>query len=131
MKTILKVEFYVFGLLCLIPGGLLLLAPGRFLGAIGWAPIDPLLSRLLGSALLGMVWMVWRGTQRKDRHLIFSLVELFFIFTLLGSVGLLRHLLIANWPFKVWALFAVLAIFSLIWVSAWLSLKKDLRSMPD
>ena len=125
MQLLKKIVYYMYGLLGLFFGMGLLLAPGRFLGVVGWAPVDPLLSRLLGAALLGMAWMAWRMVRSTDHHLVSLGVEMFLIFNLLGSIGLLRHLLVANWPFMVWALCVVLLVFSLIWVMVWFSLRKD------
>ena len=43
------------------------------------------------------------------------LLEMELVFTVLGCVGLLRHLLRANYPLMVWLLFAVLAAFAVAW----------------
>jgi hypothetical protein len=45
-----------FGLLMLIP-------PGRPLTLLGWAPIDPMISRLLGAALLALGWSSFLKTR--------------------------------------------------------------------
>jgi hypothetical protein len=37
------------------------------------------------------------------------------IFTVFGSVGLLRHLLKAWYPWYVWFVFAVLLVFAIAW----------------
>jgi hypothetical protein len=34
----------------------------------------------------------------------------------LGSAGLLRHLLIAGYPWYVWTMFAVLTVFAIAWI---------------
>lgn len=124
MKTFHKAIFYVYGVLCLGTGALLLAAPGRFLGFFGWAPIDPLLSRVLGAALLSMAWGAWRVVRAGETKAGQTLVEVFFAFTALSSVGLLRHLLVANYPFMVWFLCAVMVIFGLLWAVVWFQLRK-------
>jgi hypothetical protein len=123
MKTFQKITFYVFGAFCLGFGAGLLLVPGRFLGLVNWAPIDPLLSRLMGAALLALTWLDWRVIRTADLTLVSTGVEVFFITSLLGSIGLLRHLLIANYPAYVWILAIGLLIFSVIFAILWLSLK--------
>ena len=64
-----KATFLIHAIVSVLFGAPLLLAPGRFLGLFDWAPIDPLTSRLLGSALLALGWgsyRSWRSTTWKD-----------------------------------------------------------------
>lgn len=124
MKTFHIAILYIFGILCLVTGCLLLVIPGRFLGFFGWAPVDPLLTRVFGAALLGMMWGCWRVVRSREVKTATTLAEIFFVFTILGSVGLLRHLLIAYYPFMVWFLWAVLLILGLLWAVIWLQLRK-------
>ena len=116
MSKALKYTFLVHAIVALLFGALLLLAPGRFLGIFGWQPVDPLLTRLLGAALLALAWGSWRGWQATERAQVTPLIEMETIFTVLGSAGLLRHLLIAGYPWYVWTLFAVLAVFAVAWI---------------
>ena len=124
MNTFQKGSFYLFGILCLVVGVLLLLAPGRFLGTIQWAPVDPLISRMLGAALLGMSWGAWQALHSESTKLVYVLSEIFLIFTFLSSLGLLRHLVKTHWPFLVWGLFIALALFALDWVLILFQLRK-------
>jgi hypothetical protein len=92
--------------LCGLP---LLVAPGRLLTMLGWAPIDPILSRILGAALMAFAWLLfraWQGSPADTR----PVLEVQVGFTVLACLGLLRHLLVARYPGLVWALFAVLAL---------------------
>ncbi len=43
------------------------------------------------------------------------LVEMEVIFTVFGSVGLLRHLIKAWYPWYVWFVFVVLLVFAIAW----------------
>jgi hypothetical protein len=70
-------------------GGLLLAGPGRFLGWFGWAPIDPIISRLLGAALLALAWGSYRGWRAVERAQVAILIELEAVFCVLASLGLL------------------------------------------
>jgi hypothetical protein len=110
MSKSLKYTFLIHVVVSLIFGAALLLAPGRFLGLFGWAPIDPLLSRLLGAALLALAWSSYRGWGASSYEQVSVLVEMEVIFTVFGSVGLLRHLLKAWYPWYVWFVFAVLLV---------------------
>jgi len=114
MSRALKVTFVVHGIVAVVIGAPLLLAPGRFLGWIGWAPVDPLISRLLGAAILGLGWSSFRGLGALpgERRI---LIETELAFTVLGCAGLLRHMLKWTYPWFVWLTFAVLAAFAVAW----------------
>lgn len=119
----LRVLFPVHAVIALVSGATLLLAPGRFLDWVGWAPVDPLLTRLLGAALLALAWSSFRGWRAKERSQVAILIEAEVIFTVLSCAGLLRHLLTSSYPLLVWGLFAVLLVFAIAWVVA--LLQKD------
>ena len=112
MRKALRYTFLAHGVVAVLCGAPLLLAPGRFLGWIGWGPIDPILSRLLGAALLALAWSSYRGATATDSPLS-GLIELEAVFTVLGCVGLLRHLIAARYPAMVWITFAVFAVFAI------------------
>jgi len=118
MSKMLKTTFLSHAVVAGIPGLLLLIIPGRFLLALGWAPIDPVLSRVLGAAFLALAWSSFQGWRRASQAEIRTLVELELAFTTLACVGLLRHLLFARWPFVIWLLFAVFALYTLAWAAA-------------
>jgi hypothetical protein len=124
MSSFLKSTFLVFGVLCLLAGAALLLAPGRSLGLLGWEPVDPLLTRLLGAALLGMAWGAWRVFRKAEKPQVSLLVELFCVFSALSTLGLVRHLVSAPYPLMVWILSALTLLFAILWAYHWLKLKK-------
>jgi hypothetical protein len=115
MSKSLKYTFLIHVVVSLIFGAALLLAPGRTLGIFGWTPIDPLISRLLGAALLALAWSSYRGWGASSYEQVSVLVEMEVIFTVFGSVGLLRHLLKAWYPWYVWFVFAVLLVLAIAW----------------
>jgi len=116
MAKELKYAFLIHAVVALVFGAPLLIMPGHFLAWFGWAPVDPILSRVLGAALLALAWSSYRGWRAKERAQVSVLLEMEVAYTVLGAIGVLRHLLVANYPWPVWLLFAVLAIFALVWL---------------
>jgi hypothetical protein len=122
MSKSLRTTFLVHTVVGLIFGLPMLLAPGRLLTWVSWRPIDPIISRLLGAALLALAWSSFRAWQLDDRARASLLLELEAAFTVLGCVGLLRHLLFASYPVLPWLVFAITALFALAWIAALLGL---------
>jgi hypothetical protein len=116
MSKALKSTFLVHALIAAAGGAVLLLIPGRFLLWLGWAPIDPIMSRLLGAALLALAWSSFQGWRARGWADVATLIQVEAVFTVLACVGLLRHLLFGRWPLMVWLLFAVLAAFAVAWI---------------
>ena len=116
MSKQLRYTFLVHAVVALVLGLPLLLAPGRFLNAIGWAPVEPILGRLLGAATLALAWGSFRGWRATDRSQVAIVVEMDVVYTVLGCIGLLRHLTIAHYPAVVWLTFVVLAAFAVAWI---------------
>ena len=131
MSKSLKYTFLVYAIFCLVVGIPLLLAPGKALGVLGWKPIDPLITRILGAALLGMGWASWKGFHFTSMKQAALLVEMNLIFAALSCVGLLRHLLKAWYPWYVWADLVILGIFGLLWVYHLVSGIRKGESAPD
>jgi hypothetical protein len=116
MPKALKTTFLIHAVVSVVGGLLLLAIPGRTLQFFGWAPVDPILSRVLGAALVALGWSSFRGWQATERAQVQVVVELEAAFTALACVGLLRHLLFSRYPLMVWLLFAVFFIFAVAWI---------------
>jgi putative effector of murein hydrolase len=114
----LKVIFLVHAVVSALLGVLFLVIPGRFLGWFGWAPIDPIISRLLGAALIALAWSSYRGWRAAERAQVAILIELEAVFCVLASLGMLRHLVMGSWPWYAWLLFAGFAGFAVAWLYA-------------
>jgi len=116
MSKALGTTFLVHGIVFVLVGAALLLVPGRLLLELGWAPIDPIVSRLLGAALLGLAWSSFRGWRATERSQVAIVLEMEAAFAVLGSAGLLRHLLTGGWPLIVWVVLVVLLAFAVAWI---------------
>ena len=119
MSRLLRVLFPVFAVLALLVGVPLLLAPGRFLDIFGWAPVEPILDRILGSALIALAWASWRAGRSRDAALVILIAETNAAFCTLGAAGILRHVISpAHYPLMVWTVLVVLAAFAVLWLLA-------------
>jgi hypothetical protein len=125
MTGFAKTLFFVFMIICLITGLPLLVIPGRFLGIFKWAPVEPMIVRLLGAALLSFSWGSWKSLRATNLRQTLLFVEMLVILCLFGAIGWFRHLLIAYyWP-GIWAVAILLLVFGLLWVFVRLALGKS------
>jgi hypothetical protein len=127
MSKALKLTFIIHAVVGALVGALLLFVPVRFQQWIGWetflqratwAGSDPVVSRLLGAALVALAWSSFRGWRADERAQVNTLVEMEAVFTVLGCLGLLRHLLFGHLPMPAWIVFAILALFAIAWVAS-------------
>jgi hypothetical protein len=116
MTKALRTTFLVHSIVFVLVGAALLLFPGRVLVLLNWTPIEPIVVRLLGAALLGLAWSSYRGWRATQRSQVAIVLELEAAFAVLGCIGLLRHLLTSRWPLIVWVVFAVLLAFAVAWI---------------
>jgi hypothetical protein len=125
MSKELKYAFLVHAVMTVVFGALLLIIPGRFLEAIGWAPIDPIASRILGAAMLALAWSSFRGWQARERARVALLVELEAAFCILACVGMGRHLFRrVSYPAWPWIFFGLFAAWAIVWVVLWVRERK-------
>jgi hypothetical protein len=115
MSRGLRMLFLVHMAVALVFGVPLLLIPGRMLQWLNWAPIDPVVSRVLGAALLALGWSSFRGWQLMGKRDVRLLVEMEAAFTGLACVGMGRHLFFASYPLFPWLVFALFLLFFLAW----------------
>lgn len=119
MSRVLKITLIIHIIFAVLFGVPLLGMPGRFLGWLGWAPVDPLLSRMFGAALLGLGWLDYRTLRLNSRPAAQPLIEAGILLCGLASVGLAWNMLGAGWPWYVWAVLGTFIAFTLLWVWNW------------
>ncbi len=118
MSTSTRSTFALHSIVALVFGLPLLIAPGRVLNVLDWAPIDPILTRMLGAALLALAWGSFRGWRAEEWDKVEYLVELEIIFTVLSAVGIIRHLLNDGFPWYIWTILVILLLFAIAWIIA-------------
>jgi hypothetical protein len=118
MSKSLRTVFLIHAVVGVIFGVPMLIAPGRILIWLGWSPIDPVVSRLLGAALLALAWSSFRGWGAEDRARVALLLETEAVFTVLGCIGLLRHLLFFAYPVPPWIVLVIMALFAAAWIAS-------------
>lgn len=116
MSKSLKYTFLVHVVVAAIFGLPMLIIPGGFLEIFDWRPIDPLITRVTGAALLGFAWASYRGWRSAGFDQVRLIVEAEALFCVLAAVGLGRHLLVGSWPWYVWMIFIIYAIFAAAWI---------------
>ena len=120
MSKLLKVTLVVHIVLAVGLGLPLLGLPGRFLGWLGWAPVDPLISRMFGAALLGLGWLDLRTLRSNSRQAAQGVIEAGILFCGLAAAGMARNMLGAAWPWYTWAVLGIYVLLAGLWIVNWL-----------
>ena len=116
MSKSLRNTFLVHAVVAVLAGLPMLIVPGRWLDVFGWMPIDPIMTRLVGAALLALGWGSFRGWRAAVRGDVEILIQVEAVFTVLSTLALLRHLTGGSWPWYVWAMFIVFLLFAIAWI---------------
>jgi hypothetical protein len=120
VSKLLKVSFVVHIVLAVAFGLPLLAMPGRFLGWFGWAPVDPLISRMFGAALLGLGWLDLRTLRSSSRQAAQPVIEAGIVFCGLAAAGMLWNMRSADWPWYAWTVLASYVVLAALWVWNWI-----------
>jgi len=134
----LRTTFLVHMIFAAIFGITLFLIPGRTLTLLGWVPemiqipqtelsapgtifVDPVISRVLGAALLGLAFSSFQGWRAQKWGEVALLVELEFVFCTLGVIAFLGGWYHMNraMPLIGWVIMVILMSFALIWGFSW------------
>lgn len=109
---------FVVDILFAIP---LLLIPETILPFFGWAVVDPITSRLVGAALLGI------GTESLlGRNASLEVYRAMLNLKLLWGTGALLGItlgIIQGAPITAWLLLAIFSLFTIVWLYYWLKLR--------
>lgn len=116
MSKSLRYTFLIHAVVAVLMGLPLLVGPGRWLDLFGWAPIDPIMARLFGAALIALGWGSYRGWRAAARSDVEILIQVEAIFTVLCSLAILRHLVVGSWPWYVWVMFIAFVLFAIAWI---------------
>jgi hypothetical protein len=134
----LRATFLVHMIVALVLGAALLLVPGRTLSLLGWVPeqvqfpvqskgivlaapgtslVDPVITRLLGAALLALGFSSFLGWRAGRREQVKLLVQTEFVFCVVGIVAILSGLftLLRPMPAIGWVIAAILLVFAVLW----------------
>jgi hypothetical protein len=99
----------------------LIVAPGPFLGLLGWSCVDPISARLVGAALAGIGVQSWIG--RDDGPDAFrAMLNLKVIWSGTATAGIVASQLDGG-PAMGWVFAAVFAAFHAVWVKYRLALR--------
>jgi hypothetical protein len=130
----LSITFFIHMIVSGILGAALWLIPGRTLSLLGWVEemvllpeselsvpgytfVDPLITRLMGAALLALAFSSFQGWRSKSWSQVRLVVELETAFTFFGVVAFIAVLALGgrNIPPAFWALFGMMAAFMIAW----------------
>lgn len=92
----------------------LFFAPTAFLSALGWPAVDPITSRLVAAALMGIGLESYLG-RNGDREAFRGMLNLKIIWSGTATLGILWSVL-AGGPAMAWAFVAIFGGFNALWV---------------
>ncbi len=120
MSQSTRYTFLIHAIIAALFGIPMLIIPGEFLPLFGWTAdfIDPLVSRVLGAAIIAMAWSSYRGWRATDWEQVNIVIEAEAMFAVLAAIGLLRHLIGYSWPAGVWLIFGLFVVFAVAWIVA-------------
>ncbi len=130
----LRVTFLVHLIVALVLGAALWLIPGRTMTILGWVPeqvqlpqselsvpgqtfVDPVITRVLGAALLALGYASFLGWRASRREQVSLLVQMEFAYCLLSTAAILMGIFSLGRPAPVigWVLAVIVAAFAVAW----------------
>lgn len=130
----LRTTFLVHWIISFLLGAALFLVPGRTLTILGWVPrlielpdlelaipghtfVDPVLTRLLGVALLALAWSSFRGWRTIQRSEVEILIQTEAAFCILGVIAFIAGFILADRPIPIigYAFTLILVLFAVAW----------------
>jgi hypothetical protein len=132
----LRNTFLVHSIFSAVLGLLLYVVPGRVLVLLGWIPekyeltvggttvsapgtflVDPVITRVLGAALLALAFAGFLGWRAKERQEVSILVLLELVFCVLALVAFVVRIVTLGLTLPVigWVLIVILLAFAVAW----------------
>ena len=130
----LRVTFLVHMIVALVLGAALWLIPGRTMSLLGWVPaqvqipqselsipgttfVDPVITRVLGAALLALGYASFLGWRASRREQVSLLVQMEFVYCVLAAVAILAGMFTMGRPMPLigWVLAVILVAFAVAW----------------
>ncbi len=95
----------------------LMIVPGRFLTLLGWQTVDPIATRMVSAALLGIGIESFLGRNGPAEQFA-GMLSLKIIWSSAVIIALVLSAILKweAWPFFGWALIALFVGFNLLWV---------------
>ncbi|MBL8603741.1 MAG: hypothetical protein JNK72_17575 [Myxococcales bacterium] len=112
------VVHFVADLLFAVP---LFFAPGPFLRALGWQAVDPVSSRIVAAALVGIGVQSWRGRD-ESVEVFRAMLSLKLLWSATATLGVLWSALTGA-PVMAWAFVVIFGAFHGLWLHYWLKLR--------
>jgi hypothetical protein len=94
----------------------LLIAPAAFLSLFGWTHVDPVATRLVGAALVGIGGESLLG-RNADLPTFRTMLRLKVLWSGTANVGLLLSILEGGAPWGTWLFLGIFLPFSALWIA--------------
>ena len=124
----LRTWFVVHFCVDMLTGVPLLVAPVAFLSALGWTTVDPLATRLVGAALMGIGIESYLG-RNAGAEALRGMLNLKIIWSGTAVLGLAATVVAGDGPWTVWLVVAIFAAFNVLWIRYRLRLRTG-SAMP-
>ena len=134
ISNTLRTTFLVHCVVAFLFGVAFILIPGRTLNLLGWVPdwvelpdsessvpggtfVDPVITRVLGAALIALSFSSFRAWQGANRNWdeVAILVQMELVFTVLSTIAIIAGglLMVRSMPVIGWVLAAIMAAFAI------------------
>lgn len=100
----------------------LFVAPEAFLGLLGWETIDPVTTRIVAAALVGIGVQSLLG-RNESAEVFQAMLSLKVLWSATATLGILWSVLSGGPPFA-WAFVGIFGAFNVIWTRYWLLLRR-------
>ena len=146
MKKGFKIVFMIHFIVSLLLGILMFVLPNIWARSVNWSPVDPVMMRFYGSAMLAFSLGSLLGFLSKTWEQIRILVLIEIVLTVLGFLGALYEALFVGAPAFIWVPIGLIGAFAgcdipavgfslglerILWVMEERGMFPELRTAPD